>query len=110
MVDRLLSAGTILLGKTNLHEFAYGCTNINPHYGPARNSWDPGRVPGGSSGGIPGYDPRGKGDVHKSPIAPNRLSFSLAELPKVFPVLVIKKNRFPFDSSNHHLMQRSWSV
>ncbi|MCX5907545.1 MAG: amidase [Deltaproteobacteria bacterium] len=51
VVDRLLSAGAVLLGKTNLHEFAYGCTNINPHYGPVRNPWDPSRVPGGSSGG-----------------------------------------------------------
>lgn len=48
---RLLSAGAVLLGKTNLHELAYGVTNENPHYGPARNPWDPTRVSGGSSGG-----------------------------------------------------------
>lgn len=51
VVDRLLRAGAILLGKTNLHEFAYGATNLNPHYGPARNPWDLHRIPGGSSGG-----------------------------------------------------------
>ena len=51
VVDRLLSAGCILLGKTNMHEFAYGPTNINPHYGPVRNPWDPDRISGGSSGG-----------------------------------------------------------
>ncbi len=51
VVDRLLKAGAILLGKTNLHEFAYGATNVNPHYGPARNPWDLNRIPGGSSGG-----------------------------------------------------------
>lgn len=51
IVDRLLEAGCILLGKTNLHEFAYGATNINPHYGPVRNPWDVNRVSGGSSGG-----------------------------------------------------------
>ena len=51
VVDRLLAAGTILLGKTNLHEFAFGATNINPHYGPVHNPWDLSRVSGGSSGG-----------------------------------------------------------
>ena len=51
VVDRLHAAGAILLGKTNLHEFAYGVTNNNPHYGPVHNPWDLKRVPGGSSGG-----------------------------------------------------------
>ena len=51
VVDRLLAAGTILLGKTNLHEFAFGATNVNPHYGPVHNPWDLSRVSGGSSGG-----------------------------------------------------------
>ncbi len=48
---RLRQAGGILVGKTNLHEFGMGPTNLNPHYGPTRNPWDPARVPGGSSGG-----------------------------------------------------------
>lgn len=47
----LLRAGAILLGKTNLHELAYGISNVNPHYGPARNPWAPDRISGGSSGG-----------------------------------------------------------
>jgi aspartyl-tRNA(Asn)/glutamyl-tRNA(Gln) amidotransferase subunit A len=51
VVDRLFESGCILLGKTNLHEFAYGATNINPHYGPVRNPWDVHRISGGSSGG-----------------------------------------------------------
>ena len=51
VVDRLFDAGCILLGKTNLHEFAYGPTNLNPHYGPVRNPWDLDRMSGGSSGG-----------------------------------------------------------
>ncbi len=50
-VERLLHAGCILLGKTNMHEFAYGATNLNPHYGPVRNPWDTSRISGGSSGG-----------------------------------------------------------
>jgi len=50
-VSRLGRAGAILLGKTNLHEFAYGITNNNPHYGPCRNPWATERISGGSSGG-----------------------------------------------------------
>jgi aspartyl-tRNA(Asn)/glutamyl-tRNA(Gln) amidotransferase subunit A len=50
-VARLRAAGAVVLGKTNLHEFAYGVTNGNPWWGVARNPWDPERIPGGSSGG-----------------------------------------------------------
>ena len=48
---QLARAGAILLGKTSLHEFAYGVSSNNPHFGPVRNPWDPARIPGGSSGG-----------------------------------------------------------
>jgi aspartyl-tRNA(Asn)/glutamyl-tRNA(Gln) amidotransferase subunit A len=51
VIERLYSAGAILLGKLNMHEFAYGTTSVNPHYGPVRNPWDRERVTGGSSGG-----------------------------------------------------------
>jgi len=51
IVSRLKGAGAIIVGKTNLHEFAYGVTTNNPHYGATRNPWDTGRIPGGSSGG-----------------------------------------------------------
>jgi len=51
VVQKLTRAGAIVLGKTNMHEFAYGITNENPHYGPARNPWDFDRITGGSSGG-----------------------------------------------------------
>jgi aspartyl-tRNA(Asn)/glutamyl-tRNA(Gln) amidotransferase subunit A len=47
----LKEAGAVLIGKTNLHEFAYGVTTNNPHFGPTRNPWDLERIPGGSSGG-----------------------------------------------------------
>lgn len=48
---RLRDAGTILLGKLNTHEYAYGVTTTNPHFGPTRNPWDLERIPAGSSGG-----------------------------------------------------------
>ena len=51
IVQRLRNAGAVILGKTNLHEFAYGSTTQNPHYGSTRNPWDLDRIPSGSSGG-----------------------------------------------------------
>jgi aspartyl-tRNA(Asn)/glutamyl-tRNA(Gln) amidotransferase subunit A len=51
IVSQLNEAGTVMIGKTGLHEFAYGITSNNPHFGAIRNPWDPERVPGGSSGG-----------------------------------------------------------
>ncbi|ARP83162.1 amidase [Bordetella genomosp. 8] len=51
IVRRLRRAGAIVLGKTNMHEFAWGGTSANPHYGNVRNPWDPARFPAGSSGG-----------------------------------------------------------
>src|SRR5580692_1222258 len=51
VVRRLHSAGAILIGKTNLSEFAYGATTNNVHFGPTLNPWDTQRTPGGSSGG-----------------------------------------------------------
>jgi aspartyl-tRNA(Asn)/glutamyl-tRNA(Gln) amidotransferase subunit A len=51
IANRLARAGAILLGKTNLHEFAYGISSENPHFGPTRNPWARDRISGGSSGG-----------------------------------------------------------
>jgi aspartyl-tRNA(Asn)/glutamyl-tRNA(Gln) amidotransferase subunit A len=51
VVQRLRSCGAVVIGKANLHEFAYGGTSENEHFGPVRNPWDPRRVAGGSSGG-----------------------------------------------------------
>ena len=51
VVRILRDAGTVSLGKTGLHELAYGVTSNNPHYGAIHNPWDLKRIPGGSSGG-----------------------------------------------------------
>ncbi len=51
VVAKLKEAGAIILGKTNLHEWALGGTTINPFYGTTRNPWDLHRIAGGSSGG-----------------------------------------------------------
>jgi aspartyl-tRNA(Asn)/glutamyl-tRNA(Gln) amidotransferase subunit A len=51
VVRRLKQAGAVLVGKTNMHEFAYGDTSAQSHFGPVRNPWDQQRISGGSSGG-----------------------------------------------------------
>lgn len=51
VVRRIRGEGCVIVGKTNLHEFAYGVTSVNPHYGAVLNPHDPSRVAGGSSGG-----------------------------------------------------------
>lgn len=51
VVSRLLDGGAVMLGKTGLHELAYGNNSINPFFGPVRNPWATDHDPGGSSGG-----------------------------------------------------------
>lgn len=51
VVSRLRKAGAVIVGKLNMHEFADGPTNDNPHWGRSLNPWDPERTSGGSSGG-----------------------------------------------------------
>jgi len=51
VVERLHAAGAVMIGKTGMHELAYGSTSINPYFGAIRNPWNTDCHPGGSSGG-----------------------------------------------------------
>ncbi|WP_448254877.1 amidase [Ottowia oryzae] len=53
VIDRLIAAGTVIVGRTNMTEFAFSGLGLNPHYGTPKNPWDraTGRIPGGSSSG-----------------------------------------------------------
>jgi aspartyl-tRNA(Asn)/glutamyl-tRNA(Gln) amidotransferase subunit A len=62
-VARLRSAGATIVGKLNTHEFAYGALTTSPHFGPARNPWNPDHVCGGSSGGSAGVVAAGMVDA-----------------------------------------------
>ena len=53
IVARLKAAGAVLMGRTNMTEFAFSGVGINPHYGTPGNPWDRTRIPGGSSSGAP---------------------------------------------------------
>src|SRR5437667_6084279 len=51
VVHRLRAAGAVLLGKLNMHEFAYGATSVTSYFGAVHNPWNPDYIAGGSSGG-----------------------------------------------------------
>lgn len=51
VVENLKKAGVVLIGKLNMHEYAWGITNNSPHFGAVKNPWNLNKIPGGSSGG-----------------------------------------------------------
>lgn len=51
VVDKLYDTGAVIMGKQNMHEYALGITNNNPHYGASKNPWNVSKISGGSSGG-----------------------------------------------------------
>ena len=63
-------AGAILVGKTNTHEFAFGTTNDNPHYGAVKNPWNPTLTSGGSSGGSAAAVAAGSSRSRSAPTPP----------------------------------------
>lgn len=51
VITKLKQAGAVLIGKLNMHEYAWGINNNSPHFGPVKNPWNLSKIPGGSSGG-----------------------------------------------------------
>jgi len=51
VIEKIKQSGALIMGKTNTHEFAFGVTGVNPHFGACRNPWDTARISGGSSSG-----------------------------------------------------------
>jgi aspartyl-tRNA(Asn)/glutamyl-tRNA(Gln) amidotransferase subunit A len=100
VVARLRAAGAVLLGTANLHEFCFGGTTQNAHWGACRSPWDTHRIPGGSSGGSAvavaagmadaaiGTDTGGsiRGPASINGIAGLRPSFGLVPCTGTFPV------------------------
>jgi aspartyl-tRNA(Asn)/glutamyl-tRNA(Gln) amidotransferase subunit A len=101
---RLRQAGAILLGKNNMHEFAYGTTTINPHYGATRNPWSLDRIAAGSSGGSAAAVAAGLGCVSMG----SETGFSIRR-PAAFCGVVGLKPTYG-RVSRHGMLPASWSL
>jgi len=75
VVEKLIRAGAIVLGKANMHELAFGVTSNNATFGPARNAYDPSRIAGGSGqrGPVRGLHVRDRAGIHLQLIEPELL-------------------------------------
>lgn len=101
---RLAEAGAVLVGKTNLHEFAYGTTTINPHYGTTRNPWNLERITAGSSGGTAAATAAGLGYASMG----SETGFSIRR-PAAFCGVVGLKPTYG-RLSRHGMLPASWSL
>ena len=103
---RFRAAGAILVGKNNLHEFAYGATTDSPYFGPTRNPYDPTRTPGGSSGGSAAAVAAGAGYVTTGSDTggSTRLPAALCNVVGIKPTFgrVSKRGIFPISWSLDH--------
>lgn len=107
VVQKLVDAGAIIIGKANLHEFAMGATTENPHYGNTKNPWNLKKIPGGSSGGSAVATAMGMafGAVGTDTAGSVRLPAAMCGTVGLKPTygLVSREGCFPFSWSLDHI-------
>lgn len=75
VVARVIEAGALAAGKANMHELAFGCTNDNGFFGPARNPYDPSRIPGEAAVDLPCWWRAGRCRRRSAPIRADRCEY-----------------------------------